>query len=124
MNKLEVAMYVRYKRGSIGYNIEPVDKIGKIINQVNNSDIYELDNSNNIFEDDVVKASHNIIDLIEVGDYVNGRKVYQVGYNFQDDFVLKMSESNYDDFIYPNEVAYIVTKEQFESMKYIVNKVD
>lgn len=48
--KLEVGMYVRYKRGSMGYNIEPADKIGKIINRVNESDIYELDNNNNIFE--------------------------------------------------------------------------
>ena len=68
----------------------------------------------NTYDDE--KASYNIIDLIEVGDYVNGRKVYQVGYNFQDDFVLKMSESNYEDFIYPNEIKSIVTKEQFKSM--------
>ena len=49
-------------------------------------------------------------------------KVYQVGYNFVDDFVLKMSESNYDNFIYPDEIETIVTKEQFEQIKYKVGE--
>lgn len=52
---------------------------------------------------------------------MNGRKVYQVGFNFQDDFVLKMSESNYEDFIYPNEIKSILTKEQFENAIYNIN---
>jgi hypothetical protein len=52
---------------------------------------------------------------------VNGRKVYQVGYNFQDDFVLKMSESNYEDFIHPSEIKSILTKEKFEKETYNIN---
>ena len=77
-------------------------------------------------EDYVIKSSPNIIDLIEVGDYVNGRKVYQVGYNFQDCLVLKMSinkdgtANDYEDFIYEEDIKSIVTKEQFESMEYKV----
>lgn len=63
--------------------------------------------------EDIVKHSKNIIDLIQVGDYVNGRKVYQVGYNFQDDFVIKFSRSSYEDFIYPNEIKEILTKEMY-----------
>jgi hypothetical protein len=76
--------------------------------------------TNDRFYEKIVKHSKNIIDLIEVGDYVNGRKVYQVGFNFQDDFVLKMSESNYENFIYPNEIKSIVTKEQFKVVEYEV----
>ena len=77
---------------------------------------------------EITKISPNIIDLIEVGDYVNGRKVYQVGYNFQDDLVLKMSidkngnPDNYEDFIYEDDIKSIVTKEQFVSMEYKVGE--
>lgn len=121
--KLEVGMYVRYKRGGMGY-IDPADKIGKIINQVNDSDIYELDNNNCIFENDVVNASFNIIDLIKVGDYVNG---YKVGYI--DDCKGAMKEFYYD---YENpkddvghweeEIKTIITHEQMEQMAYKVEK--
>lgn len=70
--------------------------------------------------EDIIKASDKLIDLVEVEDYVNGRKVYQVGYNFQDCYVLKMSKSNYEDFIYPNDIKSIVTKESFEQISYKV----
>lgn len=69
-------------------------------------------------DENIIKSSPNIIDLIEVGDYVNGRKVYQIGYNAYDDFALKMSESNYEDFIYQQDIKSIVTKERFESIEY------
>ena len=84
-------------------------------------DLYKEDLEDD--EDKILKEpSFNVIDILEEGDYVNGRKVYQVGYNFQDDFVLKMSKSNYDDFIYPNEIETIVTHEQFEQMAYKVGE--
>lgn len=78
------------------------------------------------WECNIKKHSFNIIDLIEVGDYVNGRKIYQVGYNFQDNLVLKMSidkngnPDNYEDFIYEDDIKSIVTKEQFGSIEYKV----
>ena len=122
--KLETGMYIRTDEG-----------IRKILNEYEEG--YELNRSlhylypegHDLYKEDledeeeiVTKASFDIIDLIEEGDYVNGRKVYQVGYNFQDDFVLKMSKSNYDDFIYPNEIETIVTKEQFKRMAYKVGE--
>lgn len=128
--KLEVGMYVRYKRGSMGYNIEPADKIGKIINRVNESDIYELDNNNNnIFENDVVKASFNIIDILEVGDYVNGHEVEEVNNNLNEHKGTCNSLDTYlwvvndlDEFeeivIFEKDIKSIVTKKQFESMEY------
>lgn len=122
--KLDTGMYIRTDEG-----------IRKILNEYEEG--YELDISlhylypegHDLYKEDleddeeiVTKASFNIIDLIEEGDYVNGRKVYQVGYNFQDDFVLKMSKSNYDDFIYPNEIKTVVTKERFKQMSYKVGE--
>ena len=122
-NKLEVGMYVRYKRGSMGF-IDPADKIGKIINQINNSDIYELDNNNNIFENDVVKASYNLIDILKVGDVIidkEGHK-YPINYEFETDYngEYKSYEITIDDHItlFLKDGLSIVTHEQMEQMSY------
>ena len=59
---------------------------------------------------EVIKSSPNIIDLIEVGDYVNGMPVL---HKENDELIcgllLKYKEEN---------INSIVTKEQFESMEY------
>ena len=70
------------------------------------------------------KFSHNIIDLIEVGDYVNGEKV-----GYIDDCDGAMREYYYD---YENasidvghlfeEIKSIVTHEQMEQMAYKVEE--
>lgn len=60
------------------------------------------------------KSSPNIIDLIEVGDYVNGRIVEWVGDNFVAFGRL--------DYTYEKDIKSIVTKEQFESMEYKVGE--
>ena len=68
-------------------------------------------------EKDIVKHSFNIIDLIEVGDYVNGYKVVEVTeYTFT-----TMEQGGYK--VHHKEcvtIKSIVTKEQFESIKYEV----
>lgn len=119
--KLEVEQFVRYRRGSMGYNIKPVDKIGKIINQVNDSDIYELDNNNNIFENDVVKASFNIIDLIEEGDYVNGLPVARIS----EDTATGKKYFNLYGYISgfeEKDIEFVVTKEQIKQISYKVGE--
>ena len=64
-------------------------------------------------EDDF-KSSPNIIDLIEVGDYVNGEEVKE-----KFDYLLGF-ECGQDGEYYRDEkdIKSIVTKEQFEAMKY------
>ena len=66
------------------------------------------------------KHSDNIIDLIEVGDYVNGYYVEDV----LKTFVNVAVGSNYfqSPTIYENEIKSIVTKEQFESMSYRIGE--
>jgi len=63
--------------------------------------------------DDIIKSSPNIIDLIEVGDYVNGEKVTSIQDNW-------LGFGNYDYYRQEYEIKSIVTKEQFESMEYKV----
>ena len=75
---------------------------------------------------DIINASYNIIDLIEVGDYVNGQLVKHIAYFegveepikkliFADEYHLIPTE-----VCEQNEIKSIVTKEQFESIEYKV----
>lgn len=63
-------------------------------------------------DSEVIKSSQNIIDLIEVGDYVNGYEVTS-----KDQF---LGFGNHDWYMTNDEIKSIVTKENFESMEYKV----
>ena len=69
----------------------------------------------------VIKASSNIIDLIEEGDYVNGVEV--IGKEF-DNFNKEYLQCGVGDYVIctfeVKDIKTILTKEQFESQKYIV----
>jgi len=73
----------------------------------------------------VLNYSSNIIDLIEVGDYVNGYLVKDIDYAF-DDVVMNNKNARVVPYIdcnknnYIDDIKSIVTKEQFESMEYKV----
>ena len=111
---MKLGDFVRTKDGLIM-------KIEKIERNVITTDISLNDYSSNLInrrylEDFIIKSSPNIIDLIEVGDYVNGYKVEEVlkdsvGYRGTDDYI-------YD----CGEVKSILTKEQFESMEYRIGE--
>lgn len=117
LRDLKVGDFVRTKYGIIDKITISYD--GKCNNP--NCNCKHISCEHNYYDEkDIIKASDKLIDLVEVEDYVNGRKVYQVGYNFQDCYVLKMSKSNYEDFIYPNDIKSIVTKESFEQISYKV----
>ena len=70
-----------------------------------------------VYWKDNLKASYNIIDLIEVGDYVNGSEVTSIEENGWLGF-------GNNDWYIPNSrgIKSIVTKEQFESMSYKVGE--
>ena len=114
--KLEVGMYVRTEYGiSKIENISPneYDKEHDYI-ELKNFVFDGLDTQAFFTTDKILKASHNIIDLIEVGDYVNGDRVTQVTSRYVE--VCYGRDSC--DFINEEDIKSIVTKEQFESMKY------
>ena len=111
--KLEVGMYVRTKYGiSKIENISPneYDKEHDYI-ELENFVFDGLDTQAFFTTDKILKASHNIIDLIEVGDYVNNERVEEIW----KEIVLVGQECRPISF---NNIKSIVTKEQFESMKY------
>ena len=103
MDKLEVGMYVRTIHGDIAKIIKTTEVTAKTADYEKHIEYYldkpikelifdEYRFTNYLFifdngfeeqqnEDDnqlIKKASHNIIDLIEVGDFVNGTKIHAV----------------------------------------------
>ena len=107
--KLEVGMYVRTKDG--------ISKCIKVTPIRENSFMYEFDRE--VYEDiyfltyselEKYKSSSNIIDLIEVGDYVNGFPIIHKENDILKCGLLVQFKEN--------EIRSIVTKEQFSSMEY------
>jgi hypothetical protein len=121
---MNVGYYVRTKDYS---NIS--SKIGKIIKVDGNYYYLDIDkNTNMVWEKDTIsKSSPQIIDLIEVGDYVNGRKVSKINLDrtLNKEKCILCADTNYDclDTVYKNEdIKSIVTHEQMEAMQYRVEE--
>ena len=118
MKALEPNMYVRTKKGTI-HKIFEIDKMLKYEKEdrliINKDDWF-------LVESDLFKASHNIIDLVQLGDYVNGEKITRViPQDICGDEVLDYQHIFVNDKeIFKHEINSIVTKEMFESMKYEV----
>ena len=79
------------------------------------------------FEFNLNKSSPQLIDLIEVGDYVNGRKVSKINLDktLNKEKCILCADTNYDclDTVYKNEdIKSIVTHEQMEAMQYRVEE--
>lgn len=78
-------------------------------------------------KDTIKKASYNIIDLIEVGDYVDGEQVRYIEEDtdyrilaIDEDYTYIIAGYDCDGFTKP--IKSIVTKEQFENMEYRIGE--
>ena len=110
-DKLEPNMYVRTKRGT--FDRFMTSKKIESLTWYTFEDRGSITNPENY----IINASHNIIDLIEVGDYVNGYLVLNV-LDFNDNTRILSLERIYDNKITEEDIKSIVTKEQFSSMEY------
>jgi hypothetical protein len=110
MIKIEPNMYVRTNKG--------------IIDKIDNKNIMIYEVSLMGFGEKPIKASHNIIDLIEVDDYVNGKKVIRKWEEPFGEFVGQIFIKLDGEETIPTlrKIETIVTKEQFESMSYKVER--
>ena len=112
--KLEEGMYIRTKdKKSVQYIRKIVDlpediRYGSI---VVDKDIH---NVKWVSKKNVLKVSENIIDLIEVGDYVNGYKV-----KITNPYMIVLDNYNFK-AIENKDIKSVVTKELFDSVKYEV----
>ena len=124
---MKIGDYVRTDTGDIG-------KITKIIGEEKNIKdcylnfkdmvIYGTENDVIGIQGKVIKSSPNIIDLIEVGDYVNGYRVENIMIKLGIPILCIETGSNYfqSPFIHEEDIKSIVTSQQFESMEYKVGE--
>ena len=129
---MKVGDYVRTKKG-----------IAKIIDRINDPTNYydkfwvcdrylELnDDTEYIHEQDIIgEPKGKIIELIEVGDYVNGCKIIELTTNIDGKVLyLETDITEFDNVyacghinIYENDIRTIVTKEQFSCMEYKIGE--
>ena len=120
-NEIEVNDYVRTKNGVI-------DKVDALYGMIENT--VHLENQKWFDIKNIVKHSKQLIDLIEVGDYVNGSKVLAVMKDMETGELHLEMTSNYtneeigDCTIYDKDIKTILTKEQFEANCYKVGEDD
>lgn len=114
MEEIKVNDFVRLKNGRI-VKVKDADKekiyFDSDIYFLNGIPVFEIEN---IFSDFIVKHSENIIDLIEVGDYVNGEKALNVDWGG-----IRVKDYEY---IQPEEIETVLTKEMMKSISYKVER--
>ena len=108
-------MYVRYKTLSNRIKIAKIIEIDK--------KVLDLDNKDCTTEKYIIgEPSHNLIDLIEPGDYVNGVQVIDKEIDNLNEKYLQCGVGDYVICTYnSNEIEDVVTKEQFSAMEYKID---
>lgn len=114
-NEIRVGEYLKLDDGTIGkYQI---DKNWNNVVEINDKCIgFDI-------EKDIVKHSSNLIDLIECGDYVNGKKVREIKeWNSSKDGYFRYAVTCHYEIIRADEIETIVTKEMMETISYKVKQ--
>ena len=116
MNEIEVGEYVRTIYGEI-FKVTHLSKqkikyvvVDKEVDR--NEDRAENDNVLNITE--IAKHSKNILDIVEVGDYINTNKVYEITKNYISVGNITIGRRNI------KNIRTILTHEQYEQNCYKV----
>lgn len=131
MEEFKVGEYVRTKQGYIsklrGISDNYLYFDSTILNHYEESPLLPineklLDGTYLRALDYITKHSENIIDLIEVGDYVNGKKVLRI--NDYGDFKRADFNLDYDDgdAVYNDDIKTILTHEMYEQNCYKIGE--
>lgn len=145
--KLEAGMYIRTDKGFIakikefkhhytkgkrlvdGYSVKEVvenylsldGNQCRLIESIDYSipPCYPSDEELDEIKSHIVKTSYNIIDILEVGDYVNGKKVYSLGLT-----IGILNTINFEDgtFTIAENIKSVITKELFEIAEYRIGE--
>lgn len=125
MEKINIGMYVRTKDGIIDKVI--IDYNGHCASP--NCECKHVSCAKNYYdEDNIVKASYNIIDILEVGDYVNGYPVTAILSSNNKVYEIQVKRPNnrngvWIENIKKNEdIKSILTDEQFKNMEYRIGE--
>lgn len=120
MDDLKVGEYVRTNDGI--FKVTKIDGLYIYLDKEYFDNQYQM-MRDVTFKERIIKHSFNIIDLIEVGDFVNGMKVDDISkiQRFNKP-IQKCLWANIDDGydIINEEIKTILTKEQMEAIQYVV----
>ena len=130
--ELKPNMYVRTKWGIAKYihNLVTKETVYRVIDKKIIYDNVE-DWEDCLLDNEILKASYNIIDILEVGDYVNGSEVLDFEKKYieeKDTFVPigVVTENCYLDdtasWIIEKNIKSVITHEQMEQMAYKVGE--
>ena len=125
--KLEEGMYVRTEKGMMAKIISKEDVSGSLHKE---EIVFILDNGNRLALNSrkVIKARYNIIDLIEEGDYVNGYSVIEKPYSYLGiKFISLDTDTSWGwgkGEMPAENIKSVLTREQFNNEKYVVNEVE
>lgn len=122
---MKLGDYVRFK------TLSREIKIGKVIEIIEPDKesmkkycVYDLDNNEATVDDYIIKSSPNIIDLIEVGDYVNGIQITSIENDNKGKYVFGYGADGMEGemWFYNDNIKSIVTSEQFSQMEYRIGE--
>ena len=119
---IEVNEYVRTKDGHIAKYIEKLAKDEDVSDgMLFDGYIYEKHKHirYSFLKEIIVKHSKQLIDLVEVGDYVNGKYVQKIKSDRNGKYILALIG-----IIEEQDIKTILTKEQFEANCYKVGGED
>ena len=119
--KVKLNEFVKLKDG----NIAKIIKIDEKDPVYHNQQTYIIDEcvkmsglcSNLIYSEDIINHNFNIIELIKLGDIVNGIPIYAI----QESNGVKCIKTILDETLYNDDIKTILTKEQIERRTYYVN---
>lgn len=109
-DEIKLGEYARFRNGKI-------DKVTHIEEDTNKMWFENISGRKTMIS--IVKHSFNIIDLIKVGDYVNGYKVNNIE---NGKIIIGDTTQVIEQIVENDEIETIVTKEQFENMEYKVEE--
>ena len=120
---IEVREYVRTKDGIID-KIKTINKYGTVTKYDDKEDKisvatnYYINSGLEVNEDDIVKHSKIISEVIEIGDYVNGKRIHKIdkGQNY-----CYLYYGNCKTFV-DYQIKTILTKEQYMQNCYTVER--
>ena len=115
---MNVGDYIRIRRHRDNNSPTGIMKIENLEQCIN--DLFIKINYRTYRKCQIIKSSPQIIDLIEVGDYVNNSKVVDIAYAPKKAIYVEQSWNGALLPILNDRINSVLTKEQFEAMKYKV----
>ena len=118
---MKVGDYVRFDYHKVSVPIQIAKITETHYDSEDDSNCYSTDIGLVIDESNLVKEpSPEIINLVQVGDYVNGMQVTRICFDEDGERILNLSNCILE--LMNEDIKSIVTKEQFSSMEYKVGE--